>query len=158
MLGIVVILNVLFAVVVSLAVPAPQIADYCPAQPATAPADAASCDAAGGVWTENPPTPGQPAGYCDMYANCQTPFMAAIDKQALYSFALLTGLGILALLAGFIPLVSSIVSSGFSYGGVVALVIAAAAYWGTAGDWVRLAIAAVALLALVTIGWRRFKD
>lgn len=155
-LGIVVILNVLFAVVISLAVPTPQLADYCPT-PTTTPADAASCDAAGGVWTESS-TLTQPSGYCDLYGKCQGPLTSAMDKQALYSFAILVGLGILSILVGFAPLGSSAISSGFSYGGVVALVIASVAYWGTADNWVRLVIALAALIALLAAGWRRFRD
>jgi hypothetical protein len=117
MLGIVIILNIFFSVVVALAYPAPDCSTY------YAPA-------------------------------CQT----AIDAHALFAFVLMIGLGIIALIAGFVPIGSSIVSSGLSYGGVLALVVASFSYWGTAGNWIRLAIATAGLVALLYIGWRRFKD
>jgi hypothetical protein len=98
------------------------------------------------------------AGYCDMYATCQKPYQAANDQHALYAFVLMVGLGVIALVAGFMPLGSSIVSSGLSYGGVVALIIGSSEYWGTAGNWIRLAIATVGLVALLYIGWKHFKD
>ncbi len=168
MLGIVVILNVFFSVVVALALPAPEYNVFCPAanQPALSAADAKTCDAAGGVWTEYPSAPApdgtalslKAAGYCDYTAKCQKPYQAASDTRALYAFVLMTGLGVLALVAGLMPIGSSIVSSGLSYGGVLALVIGSASYWGTAGNWLRLAIATVGLLALLYIGWRRFRD
>ncbi len=70
----------------------------------------------------------------------------------------MTALGIVALIAGFMPIGSSIVSSGLSYGGVLALIIGSAEYWGTAGYWIRLAIATVGLVALLYIGTKRFRD
>ncbi|MGH7174990.1 MAG: hypothetical protein ACREGR_01355 [Minisyncoccia bacterium] len=166
MLGIIVILNIFFTVLVSLALPTPQMADYCPAASSNAPApiDAQSCSAAGGVWTELgvPPATAtaasQPSGYCDLYATCQPIYQKAYDTHALYAFILLIGLGVLALIAGFFPIGSSIVSSGLSYGGVIALVIASAEYWGDAGQWLRLVIALIGLLILLYIGWMRFRD
>jgi hypothetical protein len=163
LLGIVIILNVFFNVVLALAYPAPVYEDYCPQQNVT-PTDAATCDAQGGIWTEYPPAPATDAsspkfsGYCDLYAKCQVPFKAAQDQHALYAFVLMVGLGIVALVAGFMPLGSSIVSSGLSYGGVLALIIGSAEYWGTAGNWIRLLISTAGLVALLFIGWRRFRD
>lgn len=165
MIGIVVILNIFFSVVLALAYPAPKYEDFCPAQLKVSPTDAPTCDAEGGVWTEYSPAlervdPSSPktTGYCDMYAKCQKPFQAANDQHALYAFVLTVGLGILALVAGLMPIGSSIVSSGLSYGGVLAFVIGSAEYWGTAGNWIRLGIATVGLVALLYIGWRRFRD
>jgi hypothetical protein len=152
-LGIVVVLNIFFGVLVALALPAPDYNAYCSNAAAPAAMDAQSCDTQGGVWTEN-----APGGYCDMTAKCQPLYQAASDKHDLYAFILMIGLGVLALIAGFAPIGSSIVSSGLSYGGVLALVIASAEYWGTAGEWLRFAIALIALAALLYIGWKRFKD
>ncbi|HUX80958.1 MAG TPA: hypothetical protein VMV38_01390 [Candidatus Paceibacterota bacterium] len=168
MLGIMVILNVFFSAVLALAYPAPTYEDFCPTQPAKTLPNAATCDAQGGVWTEYPSAPtgqvnpatgdGSLPGYCDMTAKCQVPYQAAQDQHALYAFIILTSFGIIALVAGLIPLGSSIVSSGLSYGGVLALLIASAQYWGTAGNWIRLLITTMGLVALLYIGWRRFRD
>ena len=164
LLGIVVILNVFFSVVLALAYPAPVYENYCP-QKNISPTDAPTCDEQGGVWTAYSPEPvradlNSPKmnGYCDMYAKCQKPYQAANEQHALYAFVIMTVLGVIALLAGLMPIGSSIVSSGLSYGGVVALIIGSAQYWGTAGNWIRLAIATVGLLALLYIGWKRFRD
>jgi hypothetical protein len=165
MLGIVVILNVFFSVVIALAYPTPIYDTYCP-QVSITPSDAAACDSQGGVWADVgspkavPVIDGTtvPAGYCDMYAKCQKSYQAANDQHALYAFVLMIGLGIVALVIGLLPLGSSIVSSGLSYGGVLAFIIGSIEYWGTAGNWIRLAISAVGLVALLYIGWRRFRD
>lgn len=165
LLGIVVILNIFFNVVIALAYPAPKYEDYCPQKNIT-PTDAPTCDTQGGVWNTYSPGPApvydtsspKATGYCDMYAKCQKPYQAASDTHALYAFVLMIGLGIVALVAGFMPLGSSIVSSGLSYGGVLALIVGSAQYWGNAGNWIRLAISTAGLLALLYIGWRRFRD
>ena len=163
LVGIVVILNVFFFVIGQIAFPAPDYAAYCPAPTAQA-QDAATCDAQGGIWTEYPPQPAaKPAlegapGYCDYYAKCQAPYDAAAAQQRLYAFVLMIVLGVSALLIGLVPLGSSIVSSGLSYGGVLALIAGAAQYWGDAGQWLRRGISAIALIALVYVGIRRFRD
>ncbi len=164
MIGIVVILNVFFSVVLALAFPAPVYDDFCP-RVNVSPTDAATCDAQGGEWTAYAPVPAyadpsspKMTGYCDMYAKCQKPYQEASDQHALYAFLLMIALGLVALVAGFMPIGSSIVSTGLSYGGVIALVIGSAEYWGTAGNWLRLAIATIGLVALLYIGWRRFRD
>ena len=162
LLGIVVILNVFFSVVLSIAYPAPEYETYCPA-PKINPTDEATCSTEGGSWVAYVPARTEvqglkTEGYCDMYEKCRKPYEDARENHALRAFVLMVSLGVLALILGFIPLGSSIVSSGLSYGGVVALIIGSAQYWGTAGQWVRLAIATVGLLALIYIGWKRFRD
>jgi hypothetical protein len=160
--GIVIILNVFFSVVVALAYPTPQYDAFCPHQDIS-PTDSKTCVAQGGQWTEYSPAPEQVSGpkmsgYCDMYAKCQKPYETAQKQHSLYAFVIMTVLGVIALIVGFVPLGSSILSSGLSYGGVVALVIGSAQYWGDAGNWIRLAISTVGLLALLFIAWRKFRD
>ncbi len=164
MLGIIVVLNLFFVVARSLVLPEPMYDDYCPTyvQPA---ATAETCVAQQGVWVETPTDPRVSAvtkptmeGYCDLYQTCQPAYDEAHKQYAMYSFVLLVGLGILSIIAGVIPMGSSIVSSGLSYGGVLALVIASGGYWGEAGNLLKLGISFIALAALIYIGIRRFKD
>lgn len=165
LVGIVVILNIFFSVVLALAYPAPQYDAFCPQIPIT-PTSATTCDAQGGVWTDNgqpkpvPTVNGAtvPSAYCDTSTKCQKPYQAALDQHALHAFIVMVSLGVVALLLGLISIGSSIVSSGLSYGGVVALVIGSTEYWGSAGNWIRLAIATAGLLVLLYIGWKRFRD
>ena len=164
MSGIAIILNVLFFVLVAIVLPAPDHTAFCPSPSIPAPQNAATCDAQGGVWTENVPqptvsgTPLQMSGYCDLYTACQQPYQRASNARALYAFAFVTVLGVLAIIIGLLPFGSSTVSSGLSYGGVLALIIGSASYWSTAGNWIRLIIAAAGLAALLLIGWKRFGD
>lgn len=169
MLGIVIVLNIFFVVLVQLALPAPKMEVYCPAATLRAPdpMTATTCDAAGGVWNDYGVVPAQPTvkgetpaatGYCDMYAKCQPVYQAALDHHDLYAFGFMLALGVIALIIGILPIGSAIVSTGLSYGGVLALVIGSAQYWGSAGQWIKLLIAAIGLAALLYIGVKRFKD
>lgn len=142
MLGIVVTINLFFVVLGSLIFPAPKYENFCtpiaPVPPSPAPAHSlpASVD----------------------YTTCQKPFNDAQQQHQLETFILMVGLGVLAIIIGVLPLGSSIVSSGLSYGGVFAFVIGAVQYWSDAGSALRLGISFVALVALLYIGLKRFKD
>ena len=172
MLGIVIVLNLFFMVIRGLAFPEPQYNDFCPVSPAPAPITAQTCVTSGGIWTTTlgapvPPTPNElknetasqtPGGYCDTTSKCNATYQKADDQYQMEGFIMLVGLGVLAIIVGVLPLGSSIVSTGLSYGGVLSFVIASAQYWSGAGNWLRLAISVIALIALIYIGFKRFKD
>ena len=169
MLGIVIILNIFFFEAVQLILPAPTYEAYCPTSQVVQNYDTQeACTKVGGQWTNNPvgpksapaiiTTPATPAGYCDPQYTCRNQFQSASDLHARNAFIAFVVLGVLALIAGVLPIGSSIVSSGLSYGGVLALVIGSGQYWGNASVWIRFAIALVGLAALLYIGWRRFRD
>jgi hypothetical protein len=167
MLGIIVSLNIFFFVLNSLIFTAPKYEDFCKMN-GPSPMTTESCAAEGGTWTSAPPAPTTdqpglilqktPSGYCDLYTKCQKPFNDAQQKHQLETFILFVGLGVLSIIVGVLPLGSSIVSSGLSYGGVLAFIIGAAQYWSEAGSWLRLAISLIALAALIYIGLKRFRD
>lgn len=164
MLGIVIALNLFFVVARALVIPEPQYDDYCPTrlQPAVT---QSACEAQDGVWVETPTDPSvtavvkpNPEGYCDLYQKCQPVYDEARKQYEMYAFITMMALGILSLIAGVIPMGSSIVSSGLSYGGVLALIIAAGSYWNEAGNLLKLGMSVVALIALIYIGIKRFRD
>jgi hypothetical protein len=159
-LGIVIILNVFFTVVRQLIFPAPVYEDFCPASmhPMVAPTEQ-SCIAQEGVWSVYPEKdPTGATGYCDFYQKCQKPWEAAMSDYQLRGFVLMLAFGIIALVAGVLLVGSSVVSWGLSYGGVVAFIIGSVSYWSEADNWIRLIISAIALAALLYLGWRKFKD
>ena len=173
MIGIVVVLNLFFMVARGLVFPEPQYTDFCPATPAPAPITEQACVTSGDTWTATPGVPASPvpvevksgtsvavtpSGYCDTTTKCNNAYQAADKQYQMQAFVLLVGLGLIAIIIGVLPLGSSIVSTGLSYGGVLSFIIASAEYWGDAGSWLRLAISALALIALIYIGFKRFRD
>ena len=161
MLGIVVLLNVFFVVARGLLFTAPQYSDFCPVSTPLA-ETSLECTKNGGDWIASAPTPPAtktPGGYCDYTQKCQKPFDAAQKNYETESFVLLVGLGILAIIIGaFVPLGSSIVSTGLSYGGVLSFIVASVGYWNDATQLIQLAISALGLAALIYIGIKRFRD
>jgi hypothetical protein len=139
MLGIVIALNIFFLVIRQLAFPQPNYSDYCTTQ--TVPMTA-------------PPAPQSQ----EQQQACEARYEKADTQYQLDSFILFIVLGVAAIIIGIMPLGSSIVSSGLSYGGVLSLVIGSAQYWGEAGSWLRLAISLIALIALLYVGFKKFRD
>jgi hypothetical protein len=164
-LAIVIVLNILFLVIRSIAFPSPQYSDFCPTSLTNRPTPTteATCTAAGGTWNGDiasgpKVTADQPTGYCDLTATCYAQLQVAEKAYSQKAFALSMILGVIAIIVGVLPLGSSIVSSGLSFGGVLALIIGSGSYWSEAGNWLRLAIAIIALVVLVYIGLKRFRD
>lgn len=164
MLGIVIALNIFFFVARSLVLPEPMFENYCPTRTQPAATEEA-CAKQDGVWVGTPEDPSvtavvkpNPAGYCDLFQKCQPLFDEAHKQYAMYSFVVMIGLGILSIIVGVLPIGSSIVSTGLSYGGVLALLVASVGYWGEAGNLLKLGMSFVALVALIYIGVKRFKD
>ncbi len=161
MLGIVIALNIFFFVARSLVLPEPLFENYCPTR-AVQPMTEEACMKQDGVWVGTPEAQldvkTAPAGYCDLFQKCQPLYDEAHKQFAMYSFVVMIGLGILSIIIGVLPIGSSIVSTGLSYGGVLALLVASIGYWGEAGNLLKLGMSFVALVALIYIGIRRFKD
>lgn len=163
MLGIVIALNIFFFVARSLILPEPLFEEYCPTR-AAQPTTVEACESQNGVWVATtamdvqPQVKTAPEGYCDLFQKCQPLYDDAHKQYAMYTFVLMIGLGILSIIVGVLPIGSSIVSSGLSYGGVLALLVASIGYWGEAGNLLKLGMSFVALVALIYIGIKRFKD
>jgi hypothetical protein len=167
LVGIVVALNIFILVGRTFFLVEPDHEKFCPnSLYANVPTTQQACSATGGAWNPQAPIPppskinGQnvPLGFCDVTAKCQKAYDAAHDQFALYAFILGIAVGIIAIIVGVLPLGSSIVSAGFSYGGVLSLVISSAQYWGQASSYLRLGISFIALVVLIYIGIKYFKD
>ena len=159
-IGIAIVLNLFFAVAIQTILPEPKFDAFC-AQPQVRQVldSEASCTAVGGQWNPNIPTKvGESAGYCNEFFTCSQNFEDARKEYAQNVFVTLVVLGALSVLVGYFLRVSPAVSAGLSYGGVLSFIIASIRYWGEAGDLVRLAVVGLALIALIVIGVKKFKE
>ncbi|MEK7613937.1 MAG: hypothetical protein AAB439_03645 [Patescibacteria group bacterium] len=163
-IGIIIILNLFFAVAIQTVTPEPKFEDFCVQQQVRPVLDSEeSCVAVGGQW--NPPYTdvkpvdlSEPKGYCNEFFTCQ---MEYEDERKAYSqnvFVALVVLGALSIGLGFVLRMSPAVSAGLSYGGVLSFIIASVRYWEAAGDYIRLGIVGLALIVLVYIGVKKFKE
>lgn len=159
-IGIAIVLNIFFAVAIQTITPAPQFDDFCePQQVRSSINTQEECVAIGGQWNEHAPKlENEPAGYCNEHFTCSQQYQDAQEEYTRNIFVALVVLGALSLLAGYLLRISPAVSAGLSYGGVLTFIIATIRYWGEAGDILRLAIVAFALIALITIGIKKFSE
>lgn len=158
--GIIIVLNLFFAVSIQTLYPAPQFENFCEQkQTREVIADEASCIAVGGQWNPmNQRAIGEPEGYCNEYFTCSKEYDDARQNYSQNVFVALIVLGVLALVAGYLTRIAPAVSAGLSYGGVFSFIIAAIRYWDAAGDLIRLAIVALALVALIVVGLKKFRE
>ncbi|MFA4890314.1 MAG: hypothetical protein WC587_01620 [Candidatus Paceibacterota bacterium] len=131
-----------------------------------------ACEAVGGLWNENfpkaVPMPAAPAenvrtgniqtGYCDVYHTCQKDFN---KTEAIYNrnvFIILVPLGLISLVVGLLMGISGAVSTGLSFGGILSMIIGSIRYWSDMNDYLRFGLLGVALIILIWLGIRKFKD
>lgn len=163
--ALVIVVNLFFYYVIAMVYPEPQFDKYCKA-PAENYVSAEACVAGGGQWTNSQMTPkqvttavqnGEPLGWCDPYFTCNQSYT---HDQSIYNrnvFIVLIVLSLVVLSIGmFIPI--EVLSLGFSWSGIVSLIIASGRYWSDADNWMRVIILAAALGLLIWFSVKRFKN
>ena len=166
-LAIVIVTNLFFNYVISLVYTAPTFTNYCPASNYNKVYTTSDqCLANGGMWSEQrvpvevkAPTPvsikTEVTGYCDASYTCQNKFTAASNLYNRNIFIILVSLGVLILLLGAYVKVP-LLSTAFSWSGVLSLLIASLRYWGNAGSLIRVIILGAALAALIWLAVKKF--
>ncbi len=169
-LGIVIVLNLFFNYAVSLIYKTPTYESFCPTEKYNKTyTDKNMCVADGGMWTENTvpaptkyakPVQTQPevSGYCNPTYTCANAYN---DAQKVYNkniFILLIVFGILSIVLGVYLSAISVVSLGLSFGGILSLIIGSIRYWSDMQDWLRVAVLGAALVALIWLGIKKFKE
>lgn len=169
--SIVIVLNLFFNFGISSFYHAPKFEDFCKnekinVQPVTKDA----CVAVGGQWNESSliekmipsnitePQKLQTNSYCDTSFTCRQEFEMANNVYQRNVFVTLVILGIISLLIGFALSSVSVVSFGLSFGGVLSLVIASIRYWSAMDEFIRVIILGLALIILIWLGIKKFKD
>ena len=149
---------------ISVVYPGPEYEDYCPEelQRKSEFLDQTECNEIGGRWNEYPPRPcpeGEvcPEGWCDETFTCRKEFQAVKDVYERNVFVISGILGLAVLIAGFLLRLAA-VSGGISLGGLAIIFISIVRYWSQFGRFIRLLLLGVLLVALIWIGYKKFKD
>jgi hypothetical protein len=154
--------------------PSPKYEAFCPTKQVNeAILTKNACISVGGQWNEqsysSPYAPGnvkiapvppseKVQGYCNANYTCQNQLN---DAQKIYD----RNVFIVLIIAGTAFLIGSIFASaveavalGFSFAGVLSLIIGTMRYWSSMDERVRVIVLGLALAALIWVGIKKFKD
>ncbi len=70
----------------------------------------------------------------------------------------LVAVGVILIIVSFFLKTNAVVSTSFSLSGILTLVIASFRYWSSAYGWMRVVILGIALIALIYLAMRKFKN
>jgi hypothetical protein len=164
-LGIVILANVFLTYLVRVVYHEPEYSDFCVEKQVVEPiVNREACVAAGGQWTEPDPSEPIPAGmesrvgYCNEHYTCAQEYDDARARYNRDLFLVFTAVGALLLLGSAFISGASVVSTGVSLSGVLALIIGSVRYWSDMDDLLRVGVSGVALVALIALAWKKFKD
>lgn len=163
-IAIVIITNLFFYYAIATVYHEPTFDSFCPVknEQYTTPEQ---CVAAGGQWSNYQMAPkeiteavknGQQLGYCDPNFTCQKAYDGAHSVYNRNVFLVLIIASIIIMGVGlFISI--EVLSIGFTWAGVLSLIIASIRYWSDANNISKLVILALALAALVWLSIKRTK-
>lgn len=166
-IGIVIVLNLFFNYTLSLVYKEPQFDQFCKITQVIEPIQSkTACLNVGGQWNENTApiekTPGVTTpvskGYCDEQFTCRTNYDTAQKGFTRNVFATLVVLGVLCIIISMFLKKNDVVMISLSLGGVLSLIIASVRYWSSADNLVKVIILAIALIALVFVALKKFRD
>lgn len=159
-LGIVIVLNLFFNYTLSLIYKHPNYEAFCPVSQVIKPIESeAACLEVGGQWNANvyPDAKTGVKGYCDPNFTCANNYYEAQKVYDRNVFITLVILGALSVAAGSFLAYNLVLSQALSLGGVLSFIIASMRYWGSANDFIRVIILALALLILGYVAVKKFK-
>ena len=171
-IGIILVINLFFSYALSLAYKQPIYENFCPtAQVNKVITDQKSCLTEGGQWNEtssvitqangakNQPTIEKTSsGYCNLQYTCSKSYDSARKIYDRNVFVTLVALGVLCVIACIVIRVNAVLSVALSLSGVLSFVVASMRYWSNADDLVKVIILFVALVALIFVAVKKFKN
>jgi hypothetical protein len=172
-IGIVIVINLFFNYALSLAYKHPLFENFCPTEQVNENVGTQkACIDKGGQWNANNQVimpvskgagpaiiaPAIPAGYCNLQFTCQNNYDAAQKVYDRNVFITLVILGALCVAAGTFLKGNMLISIALSLAGVLSFIVASMRYWTSADDLVKVIILAIALLILISVAVKKFKN
>jgi hypothetical protein len=166
-IGIVIVLNLFFNYALSLIYKHPLYETFCPnTDPVVEVIDnQKACVDAGGQWNANyygpqeiPAGKNAPTGYCDQQFTCRTNFESAQKNYDRNVFVTLVILGAICVAIGNFFSGNMLLSMALSMAGVLSFIVASMRYWSSADDLIKVVILGIALLILIWVAMKKFKN
>ena len=164
-IGIIIVLNLFVNYGISTFYDAPKFEDYCKTELISRTYETPeACAEVGGRWNGNTPAtttesaPVLEKGYCDTTYQCNKDYEPVRDLYNRNVFIVLIIFGILSITLGFFLSKAEAVAMGFSFGGILSLIIGTIRYWSGIDDYLLFIVLGVALAILIWIGVKKIKD
>ena len=157
-LGIMLLTNLFVAYLVQALYPSPKYEDFCSADLSAKMVETETmCRDMRGQWYADQGGVNPRGGYCNLTVECQGKFDAAISFHDRNIFTVFVIFGVLLLAASVFLGISEVLALGFSFGGVLALIIGSFWHWSTMQEWLRVIVLGVALVTVIVIAAKKFK-
>lgn len=165
--GIMIVVNLFVTYLVDVIYHAPEYTDFCPERQVNRAIETESeCLEVGGQWNENIEAKSMtpqitvpvPAGYCDTDYTCRQQYEETMKVYNRNVFVVFIIAGILLLIGSIYIKGAEAISLGLAFGGVLALIIGSVRYWSDMNDILRVILLGIALVGLIYVAWKKFKD
>lgn len=166
-IGIAIVINLFLTYLVRVIYHEPEFEGFCPEEQVNEAIETKDeCLQVGGQWNENvdakrPMIQGetpQPIGYCNPNFTCSRNYEEAAKVYNRNVFIVFVTVGILLLVASVFLSGVEAISLGLSFGGVLALVVGSMWYWSDMNDILRVIVLGAALLGLLFVTWKKFRN
>lgn len=159
-LSIIIIANLFFNYSLSLTLNSPDHEQFCPIEKTSQNIDTKEmCEKEDGIWNQN--TTGlktDPAGYCDLYTKCNLKYEEVDKAYEQKVFIALVVIGLIVLSASFLVNSNPVLGSAFALTAVLDFVIASIRYWSYSDELLKVGILFIALIVLIYLAVRKFKN
>ena len=168
-IGIVIVLNMFFNYALSIIYKQPEFNVFCPtSQVVLQPQNQNECTSEGGQWTGNR-APGDISygafqadtkgiSYCDLQFTCRQTYDSAQKVYDRNVFVTLVILGALCVLLGNYLKSNLVLGQSLSLAGVFSFIIASMRYWSSADNLIKALILLIALIILIWVAIKKFKN
>ncbi|MFH1598021.1 MAG: hypothetical protein ABIB97_03035 [Patescibacteria group bacterium] len=163
-ISIVIVLNLFIGYGITTFWHTPQYEDYCTEEITSKTySDQESCEAAGGKWIISaevgvPEEKSRISNWCEMDYQCRQEYQAASDVYGRNFFVVEIIAGVILIVVGLFAIKAQSVSLGLSFGGLLALIVGTMRHWSGMQEYLRFIILGLALIILIWVGVKKFKD
>lgn len=164
-LSIIIIANLFFNYSLSLFLNNPQYDEFCSYERSSQIIeDKESCLAVDGIWQISPKSTMSPSqatveeGYCDLYTKCNQAYEESAKIYEQKAFIGLVIIGVVVLLGSLFISSNPVLSSALALTAVLNFIVASMRYWRYSDELLKVAILFIALVTLIYLVVKKFKN
>ncbi|MEK9173943.1 MAG: hypothetical protein AAB845_01630 [Patescibacteria group bacterium] len=158
--GMVILINLFAVYALEVAYPEPKYENFCKVEQVRKTfANEEECVGNGGQWNASSDAKEMPqSAYCNADFTCSKDYDKAYSLYSRNVFVVFVAFGLFLLVGSLFVSGSTLVASGLSFAGTLALIIGSFGYWSDMNDILRLVILGLALATILYLAWKKFED